>query len=66
MEVEDKDGRKNIETDSIILALGYSSNRDLVEEIQNIKIPFYNIGDSLGVDNIMKAVWDAYEVCRGI
>ncbi|HZJ99311.1 MAG TPA: FAD-dependent oxidoreductase [Tissierellaceae bacterium] len=59
LEVEDENGTRSIETDSIILALGYKCNKDLVEEIQDIDIPFYNIGDSLGVDNIMKAIWDA-------
>lgn len=62
--VADEKGEREIKTDSIILALGYNSNKDLYNEIEDIDIPFFNIGDSLDVDNIMKAIWDAYEVAR--
>ncbi len=55
-----------VAADSAILAIGYVSERSLYEKVRN-KVPeVYTFGDSREVSNIMYAIWDAYEVARGI
>lgn len=55
-----------IEADSVIAAIGYSSQKalynDIKFDIQNIHL----IGDANKVQNIMYAIWNAYEVARNI
>ncbi|WP_411679381.1 FAD-dependent oxidoreductase [Clostridium thailandense] len=55
-------GEREIETDSVVLAIGYNSNKELYDslkyEVQDIRL----LGDARNVSNIMYAIWDAYEV----
>ena len=52
--------------DSAILAVGYSSQKQLYEEIQNEAPEVHLLGDARQVQNIMYAIWDAYEVARNM
>ncbi|MFI3208347.1 MAG: FAD-dependent oxidoreductase [Eubacteriales bacterium] len=52
-----------IHADQVILAAGYTSDNTLYEEIKH-NYEVYNLGDSLQVGNVRKAVWAAYEVAR--
>jgi 2-enoate reductase len=55
-----------IKADSAIVAIGYNSERRLYDEVRN-KVPeTYLFGDARRVQNIMYAIWDAYEVARAI
>ncbi len=55
-----------VKADSAILAVGYDSERRLYDEVRN-KVPeAYLFGDARRVQNIMYAIWDAYEVARAI
>lgn len=57
-------GTDTIDADTVILAVGYSSENTLYSEIQH-KLPrVHLIGDARSVANIMYAIWDAYEVAR--
>ncbi|MET3602004.1 FAD-dependent oxidoreductase [Martelella mangrovi] len=60
------DAETLVEADSAILAVGYSSNRDLYNEVRNMVPEVYTFGDARHVSNIMYAIWDAYEVARSI
>jgi 2-enoate reductase len=52
--------------DTVVLAAGMEPIRDLIHELRG-KIPnIYLIGDSRQVQNIMGAIWDAYEVARAV
>ena len=63
--IETKEGDKNINADTVIIAIGYQSNDCLYNEIKNeINVPIYNVGDSRRVANIMYSIWDAYEIAR--
>lgn len=64
--IETENGTKEIDADTVITAVGYHSNNELQQSLQDLSIPVYNIGDSRKVDNIMNAIWDAYEVARSI
>lgn len=55
-----------VAADSAILAIGYRSERSLYEKVRNLAPEVYNFGDSRQVSNIMYAIWDAYEVARGL
>lgn len=61
-----KEGETTMECDSVILAVGYNSNRSLYEEIRFDVPNTYLLGDARRVANIMYAVWDAFEVANGI
>lgn len=64
--IEDSNGIQEIDADTVIVAVGFQSENHLQEELVGLSIPVYNIGDSRDVKNIMHAIWDAYEVSRGI
>ena len=55
-----------VPADSIALAIGYRSGNRLFREIQGSDAELYQIGDASRVANFHYAIWDAYEVARGI
>ncbi len=57
---------KEIGADSIVLAVGYNSERSLYEQLMYEVADLHLIGDARKVSNIMYAIWDAYEVARSI
>lgn len=60
------DNGQTLETDSVILAVGYQSENSLYEELQ-FEIPeLYLLGDAKNVSNIMYGIWDAFEVANNI
>ncbi len=52
--------------DKIITAVGLKSERELYQSLQGKISNVYLIGDSRNPQNVMTAVWDAYEVGRMI
>lgn len=65
--VVDKQGEKiSIDADSVILSIGFRSEKSLYESLLESELDVYEIGDGRSVANIMSAVWDAYEVARSI
>jgi 2-enoate reductase len=52
--------------DNIITAVGLKSERELYQSLQGKISNLYLIGDSRNPQNVMTAVWDAYEVGRMI
>jgi len=61
-----KEDVETIAADSLIVAVGYEPDRNLWEEIRKSSFDSYLLGDARVVRNIMNAIWDANEVCRGI
>lgn len=60
------DKEEVIEADSAIVCIGYVSEKSLYNEIR-FEIPkVHLIGDASQVQNIMYAIWNAYEVARNI
>jgi 2-enoate reductase len=66
--VVDKDGQtRELPCDAVILSVGMRSEKGLYGEINRVfGGPLYAIGDCDQPKNIMKAVWDAFEVARTI
>jgi 2-enoate reductase len=55
-----------MEYNTMVFSLGFRPDRRLYESLLG-KVPeLYLIGDAREARNIMGAVWDAYEVARGI
>jgi 2-enoate reductase len=55
-----------VKAESAILAVGYDPERKLYDKVRN-KVPeAYLFGDARRVQNIMYAIWDAYEVARAL
>ncbi len=61
-----ENGEQTIPCDSVVLAVGYDSNKSLYEEIRFDVPAVYLLGDARRVANIMYAIWDAFEVANGI
>lgn len=57
-------GEKEIKADTVIVAVGYSSEKELYEQIVDSNMLTYNVGDSRNVHNIMYAIWDANQIAR--
>ncbi len=57
---------REICADSIVLAVGYNSEKSVYEQLKYDIGDIHLIGDARKVSNIMYAIWDAYEVARNI
>ncbi|MBU2699987.1 2-enoate reductase [Sporomusaceae bacterium BoRhaA] len=64
--VKCNDQTETIEADSAIICIGYNGQRKLYDEVKNAVGEIYLLGDARKVQNIMYAIWDAYEVARDI
>lgn len=57
---------KEILADTVALAVGYSAENSLYEELKFEIGDLHLIGDARRVSNIMYAIWDAYEVASNL
>ena len=64
--VSSAEGTQEIACDTLITCVGYRANNALFNELDQLETPVHNIGDSNKVGNIMYAIWDAYELARGL
>ncbi|MBD7912839.1 MULTISPECIES: FAD-dependent oxidoreductase [Clostridium] len=60
------DKEEVIEADSAIVCIGYVSEKSLYNDIKFEMPKVHLIGDASQVQNIMYAIWNAYEVARNI
>ncbi|WP_163269441.1 FAD-dependent oxidoreductase [Chelativorans alearense] len=59
--------REEIDCDTVVMAVGVKAEPELyVQLVQSFPGEVYSIGDCDGPRNIMKAVWDGFEVGRSI
>lgn len=60
------DKEEVIAADSVIVAIGYMSEKSLYDELK-FEVPnVHLLGDASQVSNVMYAIWNAYEVARNI
>lgn len=64
--IKTEKGEEIIPADSVILAVGYNADQTLYQQVKNNAVDTYLLGDARKVQNIMYAIWDAYEVSRFI
>jgi 2-enoate reductase len=58
---------RRIDCDTVVLAVGMKANNGLYRLVsERFPGPYYDIGDCQGPANIMKAVWDGFEVGRTV
>jgi len=62
--IRQEDKELTLAVDSVIMAVGYLSQKDLYQEVKDSDKEVYLIGDARKVSNIMYAIWDAYEIAR--
>jgi 2-enoate reductase len=60
------DKEEVVAADSAIVSIGYISQKSLYDEIKFEVPQTYLLGDASQVQNIMYAIWNAYEVSRNI
>ncbi|HEX3026958.1 MAG TPA: 2-enoate reductase, partial [Clostridia bacterium] len=66
LQVETAEGVQSVEADTVILAVGYTSENELYEQLRDEVPEIHLLGDARRVANIMYAIWDAYEVASHI
>ena len=65
--VEDTSSRRNtLPADTVVLAVGLECDQDLYRSLTGKIANLYLIGDAMQAQNIMHAIWNAYEVTRNI
>ena len=64
--VEVNGEKRELHADSVILAVGYSSESSLYNELKYEFSDIHVIGDARRVANIVYAIWDAFEVAKSI
>jgi 2-enoate reductase len=62
--VETPVGEKEIKADTVMVAVGYRSQKGLFDAMKDSDKIIYNVGDSRNVHNIMYTIWDAYQLAR--
>ena len=62
--VNTPNGEKEIDADTVVIAVGYRSQRALFDSMLDSSKIIYNVGDSREVHNIMYAIWDANQIAR--
>jgi 2-enoate reductase len=58
--------KKEIEADSVVIAIGFKALPSIAGELRENGIEVYEIGDGKKVGNIKTAVYDAYEIARSV
>jgi 2-enoate reductase len=60
--IDNKFKKQDIKADTVVIAVGFTSNRKLYDKIHGKIAELYLIGDSYSPANIMDAIWSANEV----
>ncbi len=65
--IDDKDGKRvTVEGDTVVLAVGFTSNNQLFESLKNELPNVYAIGDCVEPRLVVNAVWEASRLAREI
>jgi len=63
--IVDKDGKSSkLESDSVVLALGLSSSKELEETLKDVVPETHVIGDCVEPRKVMSAIWEAFRFAR--
>jgi len=64
--IDHESRRRHLSADGIVVAVGLNPERGLYQVLRNQTPNLYVIGDCRNPQNVMNAVWDAYEIGRMI
>jgi 2-enoate reductase len=53
-----------VKADHIVVSVGYVSDHQLFDELKAANV--HLVGDAVKPENVMKAIWDAYDIARNI
>jgi len=56
--------KSKLKADHIVVSVGYVSDRKLYDALKEENV--HLVGDAIRPENVMKAVWDAYDMARTI
>lgn len=56
--------KSELKADHIVVSVGYTSDKKLYDELKGEKV--HLVGDADKPENVMKAIWDAYEIARNV
>jgi 2-enoate reductase len=63
----DNTGKKNdLQADTVVLAVGYRANKDLLEKIKAVVPETYTVGDCVEPRKVMSAIWEGFHAARQI
>jgi len=65
-QVKGADGEYTIVADKVVWSIGFRPAQALVEELKDLPVVTYTIGDGQQARTIQNAIWDGYEVARYI
>jgi 2-enoate reductase len=54
----------SVKADHVVVSVGYISDRQLYQELKGERV--HLIGDAVQPENVMKAIWDAYDIARNV
>ena len=61
-----KDGKRRLlEADTVVLAVGAKSNRNLFEALKDSELEVYAIGDCVELRKVVNAIWEGDSARRG-
>lgn len=60
--IDNKFNKHNIAADSVVIAVGFKSNKELYGKLRDKVVDLYMVGDANESANIMNAIWSANEV----
>ena len=60
--INNKFGKKKIKADTVVLAVGFKSERELFYKMNGKIADLYIVGDANNAANIMNAIWTANEI----
>ena len=60
--INNKFGKKEIKADTVILAVGFKSDRELFYKMNGKIADLYIVGNANNATNIMNAIWTANEI----
>jgi 2-enoate reductase len=53
-----------VKADHIVVSVGYVSDHQLFDELKAANV--HLVGDAVKPENVMKAIWDAYDIARNV
>ena len=54
--------KQSVKADTVAIAVGFNSNRELYDKFHGKIVDIYMVGDAENASNIMDAIWSANEV----
>lgn len=64
--IDDHFNIQSVMADTVAIAVGFDSNRELYDKVRGKIVDLYMVGDAEAPSNVMNAIWSAYEVALNI